>query len=517
MRKTLGSLFSKRAADTPEPPRQPAPAQINLDGLPTFQVAAHLNWQDGFPLMDWKAVRAWLKQSGSAELRAAAWAACEQAWLTHLRDTLGGNYRLIESERVAVLTAQAPKAAAATLAYMDRTLDRVTRLLQGIARVHPWGWQILIVFDDADSYYNYVSCYYPESGGEFAFSSGIHISRGCAHFATHHSDLRVMEPVIAHEMTHGCLSHLPLPLWVNEGIAVNTERQVARSSANTDDPRELRDKLQPFWNEAEIQEFWSGKSFDRADDGNKLSYDLATLFISLMSKDWDRFTSFVLDADWRDGGAAAAREHLGLDLGEAVCLILEKPDNGAWGPVYYTIRKAMPEDRAALEALIARSALQLGAKDYTRAQIEGALRGAFGVDTQLIEDGTYFAVEIAGHIVGCGGWSRRRTLFGGDSHAERNAAELDPAAEPARIRAFFVAPEHARKGIGSLILERCEDEARAFGFSRLELMATLPGVRLYARHGYVADTPIQHELAPGLTIEFVPMRKMLQGNSNGGT
>ncbi|HKQ23275.1 MAG TPA: GNAT family N-acetyltransferase [Burkholderiales bacterium] len=181
--------------------------------------------------------------------------------------------------------------------------------------------------------------------------------------------------------------------------------------------------------------------------------------------------------------------------------------------MHYGLRKATLQDRAALETLIARSARQLGAQDYTAGQIEGALRGAFGVDTQLIRDGTYLVVESEGQIVGCGGWSRRRTLFGGDSHAERSAAELDPRAEPAKIRAFFVAPEHARKGVGTIILKHCEDAARSFGFSRVELMATLPGVRLYSRHGYVSGSPIQYELAPGLSIEFVPMSKTLHGRN----
>lgn len=183
----------------------------------------------------------------------------------------------------------------------------------------------------------------------------------------------------------------------------------------------------------------------------------------------------------------------------------------------FELRKATLQDRDALETLISRSARQLGAQDYTAEQIEGALRGAFGVDTQLIQDGTYFVVESESRIVGCGGWSRRRTLFGGDSHAERSAAELNPRVEPGKIRAFFVDPEHVRKGIGTAILKRCEDDARSFGFLRLELMATLPGVRLYARHGYVSGSPIQYELAPGLEIEFVPMRKTLHGNNEPGT
>ncbi len=173
----------------------------------------------------------------------------------------------------------------------------------------------------------------------------------------------------------------------------------------------------------------------------------------------------------------------------------------------YRLRTASAADKPALEALIARSARGLGAPDYTPAQIEGALRGAFGVDSQLVADGTYFVVEDDGAIAGCGGWSRRRTLFGGDTHVQRDAGTLDPTVDAAKIRAFFVDPAHARKGAGRLLLDHCEAEARAVGFARFELMATLPGRKLYEVCGYVAAAPVQHELAPGLAITFVPMRK----------
>lgn len=173
----------------------------------------------------------------------------------------------------------------------------------------------------------------------------------------------------------------------------------------------------------------------------------------------------------------------------------------------YQLRKATTQDQPAIEDLIARSARELGAPDYTPQQIEGALRGAFGVDSQLIRDGTYFVVEAGGRIVGCGGWSRRRTLFGGDARSQRDAAELDPRTDAAKIRAFFVDPAHARRGIGRTILEHCEAEARARGFSRFELMATLPGVRLYQTYGYVAGDSVLYPLESGLAIEFVPMHK----------
>jgi len=176
----------------------------------------------------------------------------------------------------------------------------------------------------------------------------------------------------------------------------------------------------------------------------------------------------------------------------------------------YVIRKATLGDRPAVERLIAESARGLSLGDYSAQQVEAALEGAFGVDTNLIEDGTYFvAVADDGALVGCGGWSRRRTLFGGDRHAARDASELDPRAEPAKIRAFFVHPRHARRGIGRAILAACEDEARAHGFRSLELMATLPGVRLYEACGYERAGRVEYELGGGVSIEFVPMRKDL--------
>jgi len=173
------------------------------------------------------------------------------------------------------------------------------------------------------------------------------------------------------------------------------------------------------------------------------------------------------------------------------------------------LRRATFDDLPRLEALIALSIRRLGANDYSAAQIEGALRGAFGVDTQLIRDGTYFVVDQNEQLIACGGWSRRKTLFGSDARADRDPAELDPAIDAAKVRAFFVHPEFARRGLGSAILDRCEHEALEHGFRRLELMATLPGVRLYAARGYGAGTPIGWPLPDGSTIEFVPMTKSL--------
>lgn len=177
------------------------------------------------------------------------------------------------------------------------------------------------------------------------------------------------------------------------------------------------------------------------------------------------------------------------------------------GKPEFTLRRATLADLSSLEPLIEASARGLSAADYTSAQVEGALRGAFGVDTQLIRDGSYFVAESGGRLAGCGGWSRRRTLFGSDARGGRDATELDPATDAAKIRAFFIHPDFARQGLGSRILDRCEVDAMSYGFKRFEMMATLPGVRLYAARGYVGSQQIEWPLGDGLVIPFLPMSK----------
>jgi GNAT superfamily N-acetyltransferase len=167
------------------------------------------------------------------------------------------------------------------------------------------------------------------------------------------------------------------------------------------------------------------------------------------------------------------------------------------------------DDRPALEQLIAESARGLSRPDYTDAQVEAALGSAFGVDSELIADGTYFVAEADGRLVGCGGWSRHATLFGSDAQPGRRSELLDPARDSARIRAFFVHPDWARRGIGRAILEKSEAEARAHGFRSAELLATLPGHRFYRALGYSGDEWAEYPLAHGLTIDFIPMRKSL--------
>ena len=186
------------------------------------------------------------------------------------------------------------------------------------------------------------------------------------------------------------------------------------------------------------------------------------------------------------------------------------------------IRLAEASDIPLLRELIRASVRGLQAGDYSAAQLEGALRTVYGVDTQLIADGTYFAAEAmeatgaeasgakssgGALLVGCGGWSKRRTLLGGDQFAGREDSLLDPATGAAKIRAFFVHPAWARRGIGGMILEACEAAAWAAGFRRLEMGATLTGVPFYRVKGYAELEVTEVPLEDGLTLPIVVMGK----------
>jgi hypothetical protein len=313
-----------RAAEAP-------PGVIAIDGAAEFPFASHLKLHHGLPIADWEAVARWLEESVPAERLAEAWMACERAWMAHFRAALGGAYRIEEGETALVLSSLEPNLARATAGYMEKSLRRILSALHGVAQEPDLGKDLLIVFDAQDRYYEYVSYYYPESG-EFAFSGGMHINWGCGHFATVKDELRAIEPVIVHEMTHGCLAHLPLPAWLNEGIAVNTERRFAGVQPSLYTPEQLHDKHLAFWDEATIQEFWSGKSFLRPDEGNMLSYELARVLVEHFARDWEAFRGFACAADRADGGSAAAQRHLPVALGAAACAILERPAAAEWEP-----------------------------------------------------------------------------------------------------------------------------------------------------------------------------------------
>ena len=172
------------------------------------------------------------------------------------------------------------------------------------------------------------------------------------------------------------------------------------------------------------------------------------------------------------------------------------------------LRIATPRDIPALAHLIETSVRAYGPPHYTAEQVESSVEHLFGVDTTMIGDGTYYVAEMGGMIVGCGGWSARKTPYGGDQHEDvRNAETRDPATDPAVLRAFFVHPDYGRRGVGRALVEASEAAARAAGFTSYTLVSTLPGLPLYRALGYREIEPVEIPLPDGVTVEAVEMLK----------
>ena len=180
------------------PHTQPAPPDhVAAPGAPDFDVARHLVDANGLPVLDWVAAGAWVAALPDAPAQQEGWNACEMAWLAHLATALGADYRLIQQGQVVLLSNLDGHVAQATIAFVGRTLQRIQRVLDGIAQPTQ-GQEILVVFDEDETYYRYLAHYYPDAG-EFAGSGGVFINAGCGHFATVKAGLHAIEPVIAHD------------------------------------------------------------------------------------------------------------------------------------------------------------------------------------------------------------------------------------------------------------------------------------------------------------------------------
>ena len=175
----------------------------------------------------------------------------------------------------------------------------------------------------------------------------------------------------------------------------------------------------------------------------------------------------------------------------------------------FSIRPAFMSEKDAMNALIRRSGLGLADGFYTAEQAEAITREVYGVDSALVNDGTYYVIEDDGVLAACGGWSKRATEFGGDHAKSGIDRPLDPETESARIRAFFVDPSMARRGLGTMLLDHCTACAREAGFRSLELVSTMPGEPLYLRHGFIPYERIELPLSGGVRVALTRMRKVI--------
>ena len=308
---------------------EPAPVLLSRNDGAAFDFRGSLADGHGFPIPDWQAVIEWADGAGAE--RAAALNLARRAWLLHLRDAAGGGLHVVQTRNALVLSSFEDRIAIAAANYVSDVRGRIVKLLDGIAEFPAGEHSVMLVFDHRDDYYRYVSNYYPDDG-EFAFSGGMFIHAGCPHFVGEKADLSALEPVIAHEMTHSSVAHLSLPLWLDEGIAVNTEHRLSFQPANHQGAIDKINKHREFWTPERVQEFWSGQSFLRTDEGNELSYDMARHIVELLGRDWASFTRFARAARREDGGASAAREVLDLDLGQLAATAIGMSGRDGWSP-----------------------------------------------------------------------------------------------------------------------------------------------------------------------------------------
>lgn len=322
---------AKSPSSSPSAAREAAPATVAMVGAEPFDIAGNLFESTGAPILNFEALDDWAKAAPSLEAGRQARQAGRRAWLLHFRDWLGPHVQLMETPDAWVVSGYTPGQARAVGDFVSAARRRIDQLLEGLARFPEEERSTLIAFDHGDDYYRYVANYYPDEG-EFAFSGGMFIDAGCPHFVAVLNDLWVLEPVIAHEMTHFALAHLSLPLWLDEGLAVNTEHRISTSQQHHTRTVELLGQHREFWNDSTIQEFWTGKSFHRPDEGQALSYDLARAMVDLVGRDWGAFVSFATSARREDGGAAAAHDALGLDLGDLAAAAINAKQKGRWTP-----------------------------------------------------------------------------------------------------------------------------------------------------------------------------------------
>lgn len=282
--------------------------------------------EQGFPRPDWAAIAAVIEAQPESQWH-DLWTSRAREWVNAIGATLEGPYQLTESEHFLVLTAQGTRYANLLSSFMERTRRRILSTLAGVARDDGYGKHVALVFDEQEPYYEYISYHYPTEG-EFALSAGIFLDTAYGHFAFPFVEISEAEATAAHELTHACLRHLPLPVWLNEGLAVIMEAEIGGHQMRRLDAERFNEHAS-FWSASTIQEFWSGTSFGRPDEGSGLSYELATHCVSSLARDYGKFSAFANAARGDDGGESAALTTYGAGL---AALIEGFLGHGEWAP-----------------------------------------------------------------------------------------------------------------------------------------------------------------------------------------
>lgn len=283
---------------------------------------------EGLPIIEPVKVESWIKSNEQVKNKTKIWRSLGNYWVETLAESLNDQYWLLDSDNFCILTLEEDNVAQRFGYFCENAYKIALSQMGQIASRHPYGCYYILIFDDIDNYYRYISPLFPEESN-LAQSSGVFISSGYPHFALPSADISNMEAVVSHELSHAVVSHLELPVWLDEGIAQKMEELILRDIIKFEISAERAEKHRIFWNSKRIKEFWSGESFAKAGDSNELSYELARIMIDLISEDKKRFINFVKNIGSTNTGEKAAKKYLGKELEEALF--------GFLGPIIPTV------------------------------------------------------------------------------------------------------------------------------------------------------------------------------------
>jgi len=278
----------------------------------------------------WDRVDSKLPQDASDEQLNEIWIDIARSWIELNSEALGAEYSVYESEEFFILAHCSKRESEYLLKTYERLRIEILENLQGVASDDGYGKHVVLMLGEED-YYRYISYFYPD--GDHVMSGGLCIEgTGYVHFAFQKTELLESESILAHELTHGCLSHLPLPLWLNEALAMRMEESLCQSPVFHLD-QELAQRHADYWNENSIQDFWAGLSWENSAEGNELSYSLAQIIWrkiegSFRSAEKQVF-DFIAVADFKDAGEDAFQQQFGMSLGSLVSDFLGE---GNWKP-----------------------------------------------------------------------------------------------------------------------------------------------------------------------------------------
>jgi len=311
------SLF-QRAKKKPEVRSKPL-NEPSIDWLKPLMPVA-----DSLPRPDWSKINEHIERNLSHQDKDTLWISIAHDWVRATATHLKHEYTATETDNFILLSGQSERYNQSLIHFLERCRARLLKVLKNIADDKGYGKYVVMVFSDIDAYYDYVSFYGPQDG-TYGLSSGMYLNYGYGHFVFQQDNLDMAELIAAHEMTHALLAHLSLPAWLDEGMAVNMEAVICGNAPQ----RVNHPMFELHWGPDEIQEFWNGDSFFRSDDGQQLSYQMAQVLVTNLSKDYETFQKFANAANHSDGGEAAMNHVYGLSLGDLAASFLGEGD---WHP-----------------------------------------------------------------------------------------------------------------------------------------------------------------------------------------